>query len=70
MSAHTDSEVLVSQGVVTVKQAATFLQISRATVYALMGQGELPFLKIGRARRIPHRALVEFAARGVVGGDQ
>jgi hypothetical protein len=32
-----------------------------------MDAGELPFVKIGRARRIPHNALIELAARNVVG---
>jgi excisionase family DNA binding protein len=51
-----------------VKDAARFLHISVAGLYAMMGRGELPFVKLGRSRRIPHRALVELAARNLIGG--
>jgi excisionase family DNA binding protein len=58
----------VEDGLVTVKQAAEFLAISVSGVYALMDRRELPFTKLGRSRRIPRRALVELAARNLVGG--
>jgi hypothetical protein len=32
-----------------------------------MESGELPFAKIGKARRIPRRAVAEFAAGRIVG---
>ena len=57
---------LVAAGLVTVREAASFLGISVAGLYALMARGELPFVKLGRARRIPRRALVELAARNLV----
>jgi len=57
---------IVEDGLVTVKEAAAFLKISVAGIYALMSRGELPFCKIGRSRRIPRRALVELAARNIV----
>jgi excisionase family DNA binding protein len=59
-------EDLVADGLRTVKFAGEFLSASRTTVYKMMNDGDLPFVKIGRARRIPHRALVEAAARGLV----
>ncbi len=58
---------LVEDGLLTVAQAADFLQISRSSVYMAMDRG-LPFVKLGRSRRIPRRALIEFAARGLRGG--
>ena len=63
-----DDTALVEDGLLTVQQAATFLQISRSNLYALMERGELAFVKIGRSRRIPRRALVELAARELRGG--
>jgi excisionase family DNA binding protein len=61
---------LVAEGLVTVKEAGQFLRLSVASVYGLMARGELPFVKLGRSRRIPRRALVELAARNLVGrGD-
>ena len=52
-------------GLDRVEEAGRFLEISRSRTYELMDAGELPFVKIGRSRRIPHRALVEFAARSL-----
>ncbi|MBE3597535.1 MAG: helix-turn-helix domain-containing protein [Limnochordaceae bacterium] len=62
------AEQLVADGLLTVKQAAEFLGISRSQVYALMERGELPYVKIGSSRRIPKRALIAFAARHLVAG--
>lgn len=59
---------LVADGLVTVQDAAYFLGLGRTSIYALMEKGCLPYLKTGRARRIPKRALVEFAARNLRGG--
>ena len=65
----TDSDAaLVEDGLVTVSEAAAFLRLSRSNLYLLMERGELPFVKIGRSRRIPRRALVQLAARGIRGG--
>lgn len=60
---------LLSDGLVTVREAAAFLNLSRSTLYALMEQGRLPYTRIGRARRIPRRALIELAAANLVGPD-
>ena len=56
---------LMMDGLDRVEEAGRFLEISRSRTYELMDAGELPFVKIGRSRRIPHRALVEFAARSL-----
>jgi excisionase family DNA binding protein len=61
-----DSNTLVADGLMTVLQAAKFLGLSRAKVYQLMDQGLLAYVKIGRSRRIPRRALVELAAQHLV----
>ena len=59
---------LVADGLLTVREAAEFLRLSRSALYRLMDRGALPFVKLGRNRRIPRRALVELAARGLRGG--
>ena len=61
-AAASDSAGLVVDGLLTVAEAAAFLRLSRATLYQIMDRGELPFVKLGRSRRIPKRALVELAA--------
>lgn len=60
-------EDLLADGLVDVKEAAEFLRISRSTVYTLMDAGKLGYVKIGAARRIPKRALVDLAAASWVG---
>ncbi len=59
---------LVADGLLTVREAAAFLRISRSNLYALMDHGELAFVKLGRSRRIPKRGVIELAARGLHGG--
>ena len=64
----TDDTALVEDGLLTVAEAAAFLRLSRSTIYTLMDQGELRFVKIGRSRRVPRRAVVELALSGLQGG--
>jgi excisionase family DNA binding protein len=59
---------LVADVLVDVKEAAKFLALSRSKVYGLMEQGELPFAKIGKSRRVPRKALVELARKCLVNG--
>ena len=68
LTAGSEQEALVADGLMTVREAAEFLRLSRSSVYALMDHGELAFVKLGRSRRIPRRALVELAASGLRGG--
>ncbi len=63
-------EQMVLDGLVSVPEAARFLGLSRSKVYSLMEAGELAYVKIGRARRIPRRALIQLAASHVVGDAQ
>lgn len=44
----------------TVVQAAALLGLGRSLVYELVLRGEIPSIKIGRARRIPVAALDRF----------
>ncbi len=63
-------EELVADGLFTVAEAASFLRVGRSSLYVLMDRGELPFVKIGRSRRIPRRAVIALAASGLRGGVQ
>ncbi|MGH3427141.1 MAG: helix-turn-helix domain-containing protein [Mycobacteriales bacterium] len=53
---------VVQEGLVTVAEAGRFTGLSRSSLYALMERGKLLYVKIGRARRIPRRALIELVA--------
>ena len=50
----------------TVDEAAKRLALGRTMVYELIGRGDLPSLKIGRARRIPASALERWVMDQVV----
>ena len=62
------TQALVQDGLLTVPEAIAFLRLSRSTLYSLMDVGELAYIRIGRARRIPRRALVDLAATHLSGG--
>jgi excisionase family DNA binding protein len=61
-----DPVEMMVDGLESVNAAARFLQISRGHVYNLMRKGELPFVKFGRSRRIPKRAMIGLAAEHLV----
>jgi excisionase family DNA binding protein len=52
-----------SSSLMKIREAAQYLAVSRGTLYKLMDNGELPYLKIGKARRVEHRALQELIDR-------
>ncbi len=47
----------------TVSEAAHIMGVSRSLLYQRVLSGEIPSVKIGRARRIPVEAIDEFIAR-------
>ena len=57
-------------GLMTVKEVMDFLKISRGKLYSLMSDGSLQYVTIGRSRRIPRRAVVELALRGLNSGNR
>ena len=64
-----DRTELVADGAMPVNEATKFSGMSRSFLYAEMEAGRLAYLKLGRARRIPRRALLKLMAGNVVGGD-
>ena len=63
----TRREQLVQDGMLTIHQAEAFVGVKKSLLYKLMGNGELPFAKIGDRRLIPRRALTELAMDGLHG---
>jgi excisionase family DNA binding protein len=59
---------LLTDGALSMNKAAKFTGYSRAFLYNACNRGELPFITMGRTRRIPKRALMDFMARGLQGG--
>jgi excisionase family DNA binding protein len=58
---------LTADGFADVWEAAEYLSMSRSSIYKLMESGELQYAKFGKARRIPWRALREYAERCMIG---
>jgi excisionase family DNA binding protein len=52
-----------SESLLTPKDVARRLAIGRTTVFLLLRSGQLPSVKIGRARRIPAAAVDDFIKR-------
>jgi len=47
----------------SVEAAATQLSIGRTTMYALLKNGDVASIRIGRLRRVPAEALTTYTAR-------
>ncbi len=62
MNSNTDSKLLLA-----VPEVARRLGMGRSFVYQLVMKGEIPSIKLGRARRIPVSALEKFV-EGKLGG--
>ncbi len=48
---------------VTIVEVAAALRVSRATIYRLVHNGELPGVRVGKAMRVTRRAVSEFMRR-------
>ncbi|MEJ8643715.1 helix-turn-helix domain-containing protein [Streptomyces sp. MS1.HAVA.3] len=59
----TTAALPVDRVLYTVEAAAELLSLGRSTVYELMASGDLPFVKLGRARRIRRADIDLFAAQ-------
>jgi excisionase family DNA binding protein len=51
------------ESMLTVEEAAKALRLSRTKVFALLKDGSLRSVKIGRSRRVPVSALEAFIAK-------
>jgi excisionase family DNA binding protein len=65
---------MITEGLMTVREAATFLRLGRSTLYNLMESGRLAYVRFGSegrraARRIPRKAVIALAAAHLVGGN-
>jgi excisionase family DNA binding protein len=60
----------LADGCLSLREAAYFSGVGRSTIYGAMESGALPFVKIGRRRLVPRRALVEWLASGLRGGQR
>ncbi len=59
------AEDLLRDGVLSVREATEFSRLSKSRLYQLMGANELEFVRAGRRRLIPKRALIAYLERGL-----
>lgn len=57
-----------STKLITVEEVAKQLGVSRTTVYEVMDRGELPYVKIGRSRRVSQQAINSYIEANTKGG--
>jgi excisionase family DNA binding protein len=61
-----DANDRLDSGLQPVNKVARFLSLSRSKVYALMEAGELPYVKLGKSRRVRWADVLELVARNRV----
>lgn len=61
------SAAVVAEGVMSVAEAVAFSRLSKAELYKAMAAGRLTFVKYGRRRLVPRKALVDLLAAGLSG---
>lgn len=57
------NQEIFDEGFATVDEGAKFLRISRSQMYELLRRQEIFSIRIGSLRRIPKKALVEYAMK-------
>jgi len=61
-----DANDRLDSGLQPVSKVARFLSLSRSKVYSLMEAGELPYVKLGKSRRVRWADVLELVARNTV----
>lgn len=62
-----EKELEMPRKLLRVVEVASWLDVSRSCVYALMDRGDLPYVKIGKCRRVRSEDVTELLERGSVG---
>ena len=55
----------VSDGLLTINEAASFLRVARSTIYRLLDDGRIRWVPLGRGRRLRRRDVLRVAAVGL-----
>jgi excisionase family DNA binding protein len=58
------TDVLTARPLLTVREVATLLRVSTATIYALAARQELPHVRVSNALRFRHEDLETYTGRG------
>lgn len=52
----------VAAGLMRIREVVSYLNVSRSHVYAMMNRGIIPYVRLGRSRRVPRNALMRIAS--------
>ncbi len=61
---------LVEEGLLTIAEAEKFTGLKKSTLYKLMERGDIPYAKIGSARRIPKVGLAHYLQKCLITNDE
>lgn len=53
----------------TVNEVADFLSVSRSKVYSMMDDGDLPYVKFGKSRRVVWDDVLRLIEQSIVGRE-
>jgi excisionase family DNA binding protein len=70
MMASTSEQSIPADRLCTVAAIAAHLSLSRSTIYLLMDRGQLPYVKLGKSRRIRWSDVRDLIDRCRVGGSK
>jgi excisionase family DNA binding protein len=56
-------------GLARVVAVGAYLGISRSKVYALMDDGSLPYVKLGKSRRVPWEAVLRLVEANTISAE-
>jgi len=63
-----DANDRLDSGLQPVNKVARFLSLSRSKVYALMEAGQLPYVKLGKSRRVRWADVLKLVEQNTIGG--
>ncbi len=66
MNINTNVPDICCDGLERVSDTARYLGVSKSFVYALINSGKIPSVKLGTSRRLPVRAVRDFARTNLV----
>ena len=61
-----EREELVADGLMKASEVARLLALGRNKIYELMDNGTLPYVRIGKSKRIPRKSVTDFMTDNLV----
>ncbi len=64
----TDEQIdeVLSEGLMKISEAAKLMSLGRTKISEMCNDGELPFVRIGKGRRIPRRSVMNYLKANLI----